>query len=137
MNKYNVTVISDNNKFLYTPLLINNIFNNIDIEENIKDINYDINFIKDNVLDIDFDKNQITTTNNTLNYDNLILSHGVDINTYNIPGVKEYCYFIKNKEDIYKIKNKLNELNNDINDNNSIDNNRNISIIGSGLTGLS
>lgn len=135
MNKYNVTVISDNNKFLYTPLLTNNIFNNINIEENIKDINYDINFIKDNVLDIDFDKNQITTTNNTLNYDNLILSHGADINTYNIPGVKEYCYFIKNKEDIYKIKNKLNELNNDINDNNSIDNNRNISIIGSGLTG--
>jgi NADH dehydrogenase FAD-containing subunit len=135
MNKYNVTVISDNNKFLYTPLLTNNIFNNIDIEENITDINHDINFIKDNVLDIDFDKNQITTTNNTLNYDNLILSHGADINTYNIPGVKEYCYFIKNKEDIYKIKNKLNELNNDINDNNSIDNNRNISIIGSGLTG--
>ena len=29
MNKYNVTVISDNNKFLYTPLLTNNIFNNI------------------------------------------------------------------------------------------------------------
>ena len=138
MNKYNVTVISDNNQFLYTPLLTNNIFNNIDIEENIKNINYDINFIKDNVLDIDFDKNQITTTTNTLNYDNLILSHGSEINTYNIPGVKEYCYFIKNKEDIYKIKNKLNELNNDINDNNSNHNNsnrNNISIIGSGLTG--
>lgn len=139
MNKYNVTVISDNNKFLYTPLLTNNIFNNIDIEENIKNINYDINFIENKVLDIDFDKNQITTTNNTLNYDNLILSHGADINTYNIPGVKEYCYFIKNKEDIYKIKNKLNELNsdsnNDINDNNKNGNNKNISIIGSGLTG--
>ena len=51
-NKYDVTVISPNNKFLYTPLLANNIRNNTTLTMNINKlnknnkINYIDNYIK-------------------------------------------------------------------------------------------
>jgi NADH:ubiquinone reductase (non-electrogenic) len=125
-NKYNIIVISKTQDFLYTPLLANNIKNDLDLETNINNINHNIEFEKDEVIDVNFNNNYIITKDNKyLKYDYLILSHGSIVNTYNIEGVNENCYFLKTKEDSEKIKNKLT----------SLDNGSNICVIGCGLTG--
>jgi NADH:ubiquinone reductase (non-electrogenic) len=125
-NKYNVIVISKTEQFLYTPLLANNIKNDLDLESNINNINNKIEFEQNEVVDINFNNNYILTKDNKyLKYDYLILSHGSTINTYNIEGVNENCYFLKSKEDSEKIKNKLVIL----------DYGSNICVIGCGLTG--
>jgi len=125
-NKYNVIVISKEEKFLYTPLLANNIKNNLDLETNITNINNKVHYEKNEVIDINFNNNCILTKDNKyFVYDYLILSHGATTNTYNIEGVSENCYFLKSKEDSEKIKNKLKSLNTS----------SNICVIGCGLTG--
>jgi len=125
-NKYNVIVISKTQDFLYTPLLANNIKNDLDLKVNIMDINKNIEFEKKEVVDVNFNNNYIITKDNQyINYDYLILSHGATINTYNIEGVNENCYFLKSKDDSEKIKNKLK----------SLDSGSNICVIGCGLTG--
>lgn len=125
-NKYNVVVISKTQDFLYTPLLANNIKNDLDLETDITNINNKIEFEKNEVIDINFNNNYIIAKDNKyFKYDYLILSHGAVINTYNIEGVNENCYFLKSKEDSEKIKNKLK----------SLDIGSNICVIGCGLTG--
>ena len=110
-NKYNVNVISKDKNFLYTPLLANNIKNDIDLEIDIKKINNNVSFEENEVIDIDFENNHVITKDKQyLKYDYLILSHCSVINTFDIEGVNENCYFLKNNEDSEIIKNKLNIL---------------------------
>ena len=109
-DKYNITVISPNENFIYTPLLANNIKNKTNLDYNINELNK-IKYHKDEVINIDFLHNKIITKNNESNeYDYLILSHGSVTNTFNIEGVKDNCYFIKNVHDTDEIRNKLNKL---------------------------
>jgi len=108
--KYNLSVVSPSNKFIYTPLLANSIRNENDLAVNINSLN-NIIHIKDLVEDIDPIKNKIITkTKRELKYDYLILAHGSEINTFNIKGVEENCHFIKSVEDAVNIKRKLHEL---------------------------
>ena len=124
-DKYNITVISPNENFIYTPLLANNIKNKTNLDYNINELNK-IKYHKDEVINIDFLHNKIITKNNESNeYDYLILSHGSVTNTFNIEGVKDNCYFIKNVHDTDEIRNKLNKL----------PSNAKIAVIGCGLTG--
>ena len=124
--KYNVTVISSNPNFLYTPLLANNTTHDISLEQNIKKINKNINSITDNVSDIDFVKKKIITENNKpIEYDYLILCHGAQVNTFNIKGVDNFSYFLKDTNDANKIKEQLSNLKK----------NSNIAVIGCGPTG--
>ena len=124
-DKYNLSVVSPSNKFIYTPLLANSIRKHNDLEVNINSLNR-ISYIKDIVEDIDQEKNQIITKRKTkLNYDFLILAHGSEINTFNIDGVKENCNFIKSPNDAEEIKTKLEKL----------PPQSNIAVIGCSLTG--
>ena len=134
-NKYNITIISPTKEFIYTPLMVNSIFNNLSINYNILNINQKNNinknkYIQTKINDIDFEKKKVIFhhNSNSIEYDYLILAYGSEINTFNIPGVNENCLFIKDKEDITKIKNKLINLN-------KLKNKPNIAIIGCGLTG--
>jgi len=129
-DKYDVKVISPNNHFIYTPLLANNIKNKSNIVVDINNIsvnnNGKIKYIKNTVTDFDFNKNTLFTKDNTsYTYDYLVMSHGSDINTFNIDGVKDNCYFIKSVEDVDIIRNKLQKL----------PENSKIAVIGCGLTG--
>lgn len=124
-NKYDIEVISPTCYFIYTPLLANTIYNNKLLTENINNLNK-LKYKEDEVIDINFNKNKIITRKNfEYQYDYLILAHGSVINTFNIEGVKENCFFIKNPNDTNLIKKKLENLKK----------NSKIAVIGCGLTG--
>ena len=72
---YNINVISPSNTFVYTPLLVNSLFNtNIQLKIPLKYINPHINYINNIVSQVDFKNNEIiTNSNEKINYDYLIL----------------------------------------------------------------
>ena len=125
-NKYNVTMISSETTFLYTPLLAN-----FSVTKNIKNIDKDmskckdIKFINETVSDVDFKNQLLFTSKNNYKYDYIVFAHGSTINTFNIEGVKEHCLFLKSKNDAENIYKKLQTLDNDAT----------VAVIGCGLTG--
>jgi NADH dehydrogenase FAD-containing subunit len=123
--KYKVTVISPNKEFIYTPLLVSSIFKNINLKYDINNLG-EIEYNKGIVESINFEEKyvKINKIDTNIKYDYLVLAHGCEVNTFNIEGVKENCYFI-NYENINLIKNKMS----------SLKENSNIVIIGCGLTG--
>ena len=84
-----------------------------------------LEFIKDECTDIDQINKNITITNKTINFDYLIIAVGSDNNDFGINGVKENCYFLKNKEDLDKLGYVLKN-----------NKNINITILGAGPTGI-
>ena len=124
-DKHEITVLSPTKHFIYTPLLANNIKNNTNIIVDITKLN-NIKYINNKVIDINFKDNRLITDDNIEHkYDYLVLSQGSDINTFNIKGIYENCKFIKNIDDVDKIREKLNNL----------PINSKIAVIGCGLTG--
>uniref|UniRef100_A0A6C0M135 NADH:ubiquinone reductase (non-electrogenic) n=1 Tax=viral metagenome TaxID=1070528 RepID=A0A6C0M135_9ZZZZ len=124
-DKYNVTVISITSDFIYTPLLSHQIITKIDTTRKINDLG-NIDYIEARVTNIDFGKNKlICDDGKEINYENLILAHGTKVNTFNIEGVNENCFFLKTSNDADIIRNKLQ----------SLPDNSNITVIGCGLTG--
>ena len=121
VRKYDVTLISKTDHFLYTPLLAQNVKHDRNLTITTEQLNKSISFVQDQVDTIDFHKKKIQDKE----YHYLVLSHGAEINTFNIPGIQENTYYLKTLEDSLKIKNNLHKLSK-----NSI-----IAIIGCGLTG--
>jgi NADH:ubiquinone reductase (non-electrogenic) len=131
-NKYNVTVVSKDLQFTYTPLLTYSAtqLNQMNIQlcnttQHLSNINNKIKFIKSNVDNIDITKNELIMDKTNKKYDYLILSHGANVNTFNIKGIEEHTLFLKTNYDAMKIQEKIN----------SMDKNKNIVIIGCGPTG--
>ena len=123
-DKYDVTVISLNRNFLYTPLLVNSIFYKKNLLYNIQNIN-NIKYEYGYVNDIDLKNNSLFIERKKVNYDYLVLANGSEVNTFNIEGVDENCLFLKKEEDIVTIRNKINNL----------PKSSNIAVIGCGPTG--
>tara|TARA_E500000178_G_C17001575_1_gene745931 strand:+ start:398 stop:1447 length:1050 start_codon:yes stop_codon:yes gene_type:complete len=119
--KYDVILISKNDHFLYTPLLAQNVNKDRELKIDVNSINQSLTFVQESVDEIDFDNKQV----NKNSYHYLILSHGAEVNTFNIPGVQENTHYLKTLEDSINIKNKLQYLPKD-----SV-----IAIIGCGLAG--
>lgn len=128
-SKYNVKVISPDKQFTYTPLLSKlATHGNIHITKNIEKANKqsNTNFIQDSIVDVNFkNKNIIGNNGEKYDYDYLVLAHGAIVNTFGIDGVDEHCNFLKKYDDAEKLRNKLNNLNN----------NARIAIIGTGPVG--
>lgn len=122
--KYDVTVVSYNKNFLYTPLLANSIFYKKNLTCDIRDIN-NIKYSYGCVNNVNFKNNNILVEGENIKYDYLVLAHGSETNTFNIEGVKENCLFLKSEADIKIIKEKLL----------SLPEMSNIAVIGCGLTG--
>jgi len=122
---YNVTVISDSDHFLYTPLLAQNIVLDRDLTININSLNHKCSYINDKITDIDFKENFIKSKDKDYKYNYVVFAHGSNVNTFNIDGVQEFTYFLKTNSDYKKIQSKLNSLNVT----------SNIVVIGCGLTG--
>lgn len=123
-NQFDIRLYSTNH-FVYTPLLAQNIKYNRPLELPCEDINNKIIFKNREIVDVDFKKNIILDKDDKINYDYLILTHGAGVNTYNIKGVHENCYFIKDEANVNLIREKLY----------SLPIHSNIAVIGCGLTG--
>lgn len=132
-NKFDVSIVSNNQTFSYTPLLAQS----INLNKNLPDTNLSIyqqfknNLIYGEVIDFDNTDNTIKViiNNKTSNmkFDHLILSHGSDINTFNIDGFdNNKIYFLKSHQDMIKIRNNILNL----------PANSNIAIMGCGPTGI-
>ena len=125
-DKYNIKIVSNSDHFIYTPQLAN-----FSVTKDVKDIETDmthipkIEFIKDTIKDVDFDKQILITEKDNVKYDYVIFAHGAQINTFNIPGVKENCFFLKTKKDADLIYKNLQTL----------EPNAKVAVIGCGLTG--
>ena len=123
-NLYDIVVISKDDKFVYSPLLAQNVKQNFDLTIPINSLKKNLSFIQDNVDSIDF-KKKIVISKDNVGYNYLIFSHGADVNTFNIPGVEKHTYYLKTFEDSLAIKEKLQEL----------PNSSKIAVIGCGLAG--
>lgn len=127
-DKYDITIISKNTDFTYTPLLAHNSVYDINVQQNVLKICENVTVIQNNVDEINFDDNKIIINNNLnidKNIDYLIFSHGSDVNTFNIKGVDENTLFLKTYEDSMKIQKKIRKLKD----------NTKIAVIGCGPTG--
>ena len=98
-DKYNVKIVSNSDHFIYTPQLAN-----FSVTKDVKNIERNmthipkIKFINDTIKNVDFDKQILITEKDNVKYDYVIFAHGAQINTFNIPGVKENCLFLKTKK---------------------------------------
>jgi NADH:ubiquinone reductase (non-electrogenic) len=122
---YNVSVISDSDHFLYTPLLAQNVVLNRDLTIHINSLKHKCCYINDKITDIDFKENLVKSKGNEYNYNYVVFAHGSDVNTFNISGVQEFTHFLKTNSDYKKIRAKLNSLREP----------STIVVIGCGLTG--
>lgn len=123
-DKYDVTVVSLNKNFLYTPLLANSIFYKKSLTYDIQNINK-VKYNYGYVNDIDFKNNNLFVEDKKINYDYLVLANGSEVNTFNIDGVNKNCLFLKDESDIKVIREKISNL----------PKNANIAVIGCGPTG--
>jgi len=105
-NKYNVTVISKENKMLNHTKLKNSI-HTYHPDLYIDDCPKKINFITDSCVDININNKEIKTLDKTYNYDDLIVAVGSETNDFGVSGVKERCNFLKSREDLEKLQDKF------------------------------
>jgi NADH:ubiquinone reductase (non-electrogenic) len=114
-NVYHISVISPRNHFLFTPLLPSTTVGTIEFRSiiepirNLKHINFyqaiakEVDPLKKTVVCEDTDTKKIFT----VDYDILVIGVGEVTNTFNIPGVYDYAYFLKEIADARKIRTKV------------------------------
>ena len=102
-NKYNVTVVSKTNYMLNTTKLKNSI-DYTDYKLMIKPNYNKINFINQESKEVNEKTNTIKINNKDINFDYLIIAIGSETNDFNVKGVKENCYFLKDLNDVQKME---------------------------------
>ena len=128
-NKYDVEMYSKNRYFNYTPFLAKSITNKKYDNFLQQDINYhkNLQYFAHNVKDVILEENSIILENDKkYNYQYLVLSCGSIINYYNINGLEKFSYKLKSKNDILKIRKKLENS----------PNNTRVAVMGCGPTGV-
>mmetsp|Transcript_33756 Transcript_33756/g.71956 ORF Transcript_33756/g.71956 Transcript_33756/m.71956 type:complete len:609 (-) Transcript_33756:107-1933(-) len=121
-DKYDVTVISPRNYFVFTPMLAGASVGSVDfksITEPIREINNNVRYLEAAATDIDpatntiscigivCDGNSCETQEFEVNYDRLLFSVGAQTTTFGTPGVEEYCNYLKQVGDAQQIKNAI------------------------------
>lgn len=116
---YDVTVISPRNFFLFTPMLAGASVGTVDyrsITEPVRELNRNVDYIEGTAMSIDpfgkvvtcesviCDGNSCDITDFFVDYDKLVITIGAQTNTFGIPGVREYCNFLKQVEDAKNIR---------------------------------
>ncbi|KAI1316763.1 hypothetical protein EDD11_009501 [Mortierella claussenii] len=134
-NKYQVVAVSPRNHFLFTPLLASTSVGTLEfrcITEPVRGYTRNVEYHQAWCDTIDFEKSKIDCTLNlskvpathvttpagrvgsiesinhiSLDYDHLIITVGSYSNTFNIPGVKEHAFFLKEVADARKIRSRV------------------------------
>jgi NADH:ubiquinone reductase (non-electrogenic) len=115
ISKFEVTVVSPRNHFLFTPLLPSTTVGTIEFRSIIEPIRNieNIIFYQSNCSGIDKENNKIictdtdTETKFELEYDYLVIAVGEVTNTFNVEGVDKYALFLKELSDARKIRTKV------------------------------
>jgi len=116
---YDVTVVSTRNHFLFTPLLASTTVGTLEFRSIIQPVRVtkfrdESHFHLASVVDIDA-KNDTIHCRSTLDekveynlsYDRLVLAIGAQPNTFGIPGVSKYAYFLKEISHAREIRNRI------------------------------
>mmetsp|Transcript_1830 Transcript_1830/g.3984 ORF Transcript_1830/g.3984 Transcript_1830/m.3984 type:complete len:560 (-) Transcript_1830:365-2044(-) len=118
-SKYEVIVISPRNFFLFTPMLAGAALGTVEyrsITDPIRNVNPLVDYYEATCTDIDPVKKTVACqsvvcegTSCTIEqfevpYDRLLIGVGAQTATYNIPGVKEHCQFLKQVGDAKKLR---------------------------------
>lgn len=117
--RYDVTVVSPRNYFVFTPMLAGASVGTVDyrsITEPIREINRQANFLEAIATDVDpktktltcqsvvCDGNSCEINEFSVPFDRLVVAIGAQTNTFGIPGVREHCNFLKQVEDARRIR---------------------------------
>ncbi len=113
-----ITLVNQDNFFVFTPMLPEAAGGTLEFRH----ITYPIRqalqrlpvtFRRERVLEIDLDNKQVTTINEgsgslaMLPYDILVLGLGSVPNTYNLPGISEYAFPLKDVSDAIALRNQV------------------------------
>ncbi|XP_061336808.1 external alternative NAD(P)H-ubiquinone oxidoreductase B1, mitochondrial-like isoform X2 [Gastrolobium bilobum] len=118
---YDVQVVSPRNYFAFTPLLPSVTCGTVEarsivepVRNIIKKRKGEIKFWEAECVKIDAANKKVFCQSNienlvgsgefSLDYDFLVVAVGAQVNTFNTPGVKENCHFLKDVEDAQKIR---------------------------------
>lgn len=154
-DKFDVTVISPRNFFLFTPMLAGASVGSVDfrsITEPVREINLKAKYLEATATEIDpktstiqcesviCEGNSCAIQDFSIDYDYIIYTVGAQTNTYGIPGVREYCCFLKQVEDASRIRTAMVNCFERANLPNLTDEERNniltFAVIGAGPTGI-
>ena len=107
---FNLTVVSRDNFFLFTPLLHEVAAGHIDQFDPVvpaRSIFPEGEFVRAEVLSVDLQRKAVLTSAGEMFYDYLIVSQGSETDFYGVPGAKENALTLKSLEDAVKIKNRI------------------------------
>lgn len=117
--KYDVTLVSPRNYFLFTPMLAGAATGTVElrsITESIREANPDVNYLEATVTSVKPEEKKIdcqtvvcegaecSINDFELEYDTLVYAAGAGVNTFGIKGVKEHCYFLKQVGDAARLR---------------------------------
>ncbi len=107
-----ISLISEQNYFLFTPLLHEVATGGINPENIVEPIRKVLshcftNFYLGKAEEINLEKQTLKVNDMVLSYDYLVLAHGAETNFYGTPGTPENVFTLKSIEDAIKIKNKI------------------------------
>jgi len=120
--RYDVTIISPRNYFLFTPMLAGASVGTVDVRSittPIREFNQDADYLEAAAKDVDPDRqvvkcaglagdnNGSDITEFEVPYDRLIVAVGARINTFGIPGIAENCSYLKQVDHARSIRKKV------------------------------
>jgi NADH:ubiquinone reductase (non-electrogenic) len=113
-NKFDALCISPRSYFIFTPMLASAAVGTVEyrsITDPIRQVNPTVDFCHAKVTRVDFDRKTVLCKAEVqgqqsfeVPYDYLVLSIGMQSNTFNTPGVQEYCFFLKDLSDAIKLR---------------------------------
>jgi NADH dehydrogenase FAD-containing subunit len=117
-NAHKVTLVSPRNYFVFTPLLASTAVGTLEfrcITEPLRQHSKNLEFYEALATKIDFKQKRISVESKlmkgqkefTLDYDKLIIACGAISNTFNIPGVREHAFFLKDISDSKRIRTRI------------------------------
>lgn len=124
-DKFNVTVVSPRNYFLFTPLLPSTSAGTVEVRSIMEPIRYFLNrsqaqdakFIEAEVTSVDPVTKKVRCVDNSavqgkvrefeLDYDQLVVAVGAETATFNTPGVKENAIYLRDVSDTLKLRNRI------------------------------
>lgn len=134
-----ITLISDNDSFIFYPLLHEVATGEVspeNVQYPLKDIENQLenfSFIKDKVIDINFENKEVLCSSNKVKYDYLVLSVGVVNNYFGNESIRQNTLSLKNVKQAVIIRESLSEALNNIDKG---DEYRNFVVVGAGATGV-